>query len=595
MIAVTGQFFHHIGSGLEPGDGEGTIFQCAVGADNGAARAGGAGQVFNLKKAALHWLPTDPIIFIHHKGGQGGVLHLDGLCLASGQIELVVRLLDGVPGGGFQLGNFEPAGVGMLKHDLSRLVGVEDAQVVVLACFGVSGGPPDLEFGLGHGVLCDAVHLQELEGGLDQVGQFDGGGAVFLQLNHVNGIVQHIIRGRLHLGNFVRAGPDAILGLQHNQAVLIGLTAIREAAADLLNQKGGLADRPPRLPVQFQQPQSGPGAVDKIRCHVLILGGVDPDRPAVVGIQDPRGWDKRFLNFKAAAGHIGEGGLSVCACDYIVFIADVHAPDMKGGVGNGIAALHVPFLDGEGTLAVVGLGDNDGLFALQILGIHINTHRGGILVEPIRRVNLPKFVIAFHHVADGDGAVCLGFLGADDLAVPEDNKNRASQGIAALVHLLQLDPNLGTVLKNEAYIVLTVPDKGLLHLGHVGTEQEAPGRGDFLRDVTAQGQGFKVQILFGDIAAVLGDVLPEEAAALVQLHRGNADKRAGDALGGVVRVYLADGTLAIAAASTATIGSVVEGNGGVRLLVGQDRDDLGFGLGHIAGGKQFCDFILAGR
>ena len=62
----------------------------------------------------------------------------------------------------------------------------------------------------------------------------------------MNGIVQHIIRGRLHLGNFVRAGPDAILGLQHNQAVLIGLTAIREAAADLLNQKGGLADRPPR-------------------------------------------------------------------------------------------------------------------------------------------------------------------------------------------------------------------------------------------------------------------------------------------------------------------------------------------------------------
>ncbi len=144
---------------------------------------------------------------------------------------------------------------------------------------------------------------------------------------------------------------------------------------------------------------------------------------------------------------------------------------------------------------MVGLGDNDGLLPLEILGVHMDTHRGAVAVETSGRVYLPELVVALGDMGHGDGAVLFGFLGADDLPIPKNDKNSASQGAAALVHLLQHDLDLGAVLKNQGDVMLPVPHEGLLHLGHIGAEDEALRRGDLLRQKRPGGEVGKVQIL----------------------------------------------------------------------------------------------------
>ena len=198
--------------------------------------------------------------------------------------------------------------------------------------------------------------------------------------------------------------------------------------------------------------------------------------------------------------------------------------------------------------------------------------------------------MALHHIGHRDGAVGLGLLSTDDLAVPEDQKNSAREGTAAFVHFLQLDFYLAGIFKNEGHIMFPVPHEGLLDLGHIGAEDEPLGRGDLLREVRPGGQLGEVQILFEDIPAVLGSVLSEEAAAIVQLDAGNADDSAGDAHSGVVTVYLADGTVALF-----FIGLVVEhervGDG----VIGHYRYGLGCGLGYVTLRHSLLrDGVLAG-
>ena len=249
----------------------------------------------------------------------------------------------------------------MLQHDLARLVGMEHAQVIVFACFGVPTGPPDLELGPLERIAGDAVHLQYLERGLDQVGQLNGGGVVGFQLDDVDGIIVDVIGGGSHLKNFKRSGPEA---LPKDGPVRRGLALVGKAAVHLLDLKDSTRDGLPGLPVQLQQPDAGAGAVGKGHSDVLALLGVDPDGLAVVGVQNPGGGHIGFLDFKTPAGHIGQGHFAVRPGGHIVLVADVDASDMEAGVWDGVACFGVHLLNGQASLVVVGLGHNDGLLPL---------------------------------------------------------------------------------------------------------------------------------------------------------------------------------------------------------------------------------------
>ena len=243
---------------------------------------------------------------------------------------------------------------------------------------------------------------------------------------------------------------------------------------------------------------------------------------------------------------------------------------------------------------MVHLGDHDGLLSLEVLGVHIDTNRCFVTVHALRRGNLNEFIMALGDIGYRDGAVGLGFLGADDLAVSEDQKNSSREGAAALIHFLQLDLDLAGVLKDEAYIMLPVPHKGLLDFAGVGAEDESLRRSDLLREKAALGEIGKIQILLQNIAAVLGSVLPKETAAVVQLHAGDAYDRAGDAHGGVVRVNFSNGAGA-GVGGAGALRLIVESEGVGHRGVGHHRHCLRSGLGHIAiRYGLFRDEVLAG-
>ena len=140
---------------------------------------------------------------------------------------------------------------------------------------------------------------------------------------------------------------------------------------------------------------------------------------------------------------------------------------MERGAGDGFTTLGVPLLDGEGAQAVVLFRDGDRLLPLEVLGGDVDAHRGTVAVIAQGRVHLPELIIALGDVGDGNGAVRVGFLGADHLPVPQDHEDTTGQGLAALVYFQQFHFYLGVVLKHQGNIMLAVPNEGLLHLGHV--------------------------------------------------------------------------------------------------------------------------------
>ena len=67
VIPVAGQFLHGVSAGLEAVNGKAASGAGLIGADDGAARAAGAGHVPNLENTALNWRPSDRIIFPDHE------------------------------------------------------------------------------------------------------------------------------------------------------------------------------------------------------------------------------------------------------------------------------------------------------------------------------------------------------------------------------------------------------------------------------------------------------------------------------------------------------------------------------------------------
>ena len=520
----------------------------------------------------------DGIIFLNNYRVFRGVLKGDSVIFARRQIYLLgIGLLDGVAGGGFQLFYLVPARFLPLQVNFPLGVGVEGAQVVVFAGLGIVRPAPDLELHALNGTAGDGIHLFNEQIGLSQVAQFQGGGLVFLQIDGVDGIIGHpaILGFDLLDGISARVQP-----LQHDQALGVGEVLLVIAAVDLRDAEQDAGEGFAGLLVDFQQAQTGLGAVHKVHHHVLVLGSVDPDGFSIVGVQQVGSGHVRFLNFIAPAGHIGEGGLTVRARHYVVLIAQVDSTNVEAGVGDGFAGLSVPLGNRQAALVMVHFFHHNGLLSLQILGVDVDAHRGTVTVETSRGGHLHKFIMALGDVADGNRTIRAGFLGGDDLAVPQDDKNSASQGAAALIHLFQHDFDLAGIFKNQRDIMLPIPHEGLLHLGHVGAEDEALWGRDLLRDVAAGGELRKVQVLFGDVAAIAGGVFADKAAAVIQLDAGNANDSAGDAHGGVVCVNLPDGAGAGSGCRRGRF--IVESKYAVGGTVGHHGHDLGNGLGHIA-------------
>ena len=265
-------------------------------------------------------------------------------------------------------------------------------------------------------------------------------------------------------------------------------------------------------------------------------------------------------HFIAVHGDIGEDGPAVCAGSHIVVVAVVDALDLKMGIGDHISSLRVPFQNRQVGEPLVGGCHGDGAAAVDSGLIHMGDDRlceGGV---GSRGTHLHKSVHSLGHIGDGNGAVRFGGLRADNLAVLDDVEHRAGEGIVAVIQFDKFYLYLGVIFKHQGNVALAVPAEGLLSLIHIGAFGVALRGCHFLGGVAANGHILPGNV--GQIAALAGD----EGSSKIIVHALNFNDRPGEALGGVIRVHLADTALA------GDFGAVGKGDGyGVIAIAGQDH------------------------
>ena len=255
-----------------------------------------------------------------------------------------------------------------------------------------------------------------------------------------------------------------------------------------------------------------------------------------------------------------EGGPAILSGGHIGMVAGMDALDFKDRTGNDLFGLLIPLENGKAGQLLVCRLHGDGAASIHSGLIHMDNDRISQAGERRRGRNLHKGVHPLGHIRDGDGAVRLGGLGADDLAVPDDVEYCTGEGIAAVVVLDQFDLYPGVVLKHQGHIILSVPVKLLLDLIRVRAEG-VPLRGrDLRRGKAADGQGVPGHIL--QIAPRPGGISAHKAV----VGAFNLDDCSGQTLGRIIRIHLTD------AAFAGDLRAVQEGDGhGIAAAIGQSH------------------------
>ena len=157
-------------------------------ANHSAACTGGAAEVADSKPCTLQRLTALAVHLADDDCGKGRVLKGQHLALATGdEAFLRGRLLDGVPGRRFQFSYLVPAILDLRKNDFSACVRKVSAEVIELAGVGMVAAIPDLELGTLDGITSDAVHLADLQTGLEGVEEGDGRGFAGFQRHFLGG------------------------------------------------------------------------------------------------------------------------------------------------------------------------------------------------------------------------------------------------------------------------------------------------------------------------------------------------------------------------------------------------------------------------
>ena len=146
MAAVTGEFFDDISAFFQPRHGEAAVGGSLVGADDCAASAGGAAEVFHLKYGVADCFAGDAVVLPHDEGRKRNIFKGQHFTGAGLDVDLLRGLLDGVPRGRLLLRYLVPAVPQTGELELTVLAGVVGAEVVDLAAAGIVAGVGNMEF-----------------------------------------------------------------------------------------------------------------------------------------------------------------------------------------------------------------------------------------------------------------------------------------------------------------------------------------------------------------------------------------------------------------------------------------------------------------
>ena len=410
-----GDLLADVSARLEAGHNDGSIARSVVLADDRAARTGSAAKVADAEPRALQRLTALAIHLADDDCGKRHVLKGQDFALTTGdEAFLRGRLLDGVPGRRFQFRYFVPAILDFGENNLAALIGVMNAEIVQLSGISMVAGIPDLELGTLDGITGDAVHLADLQTGLEGVEEGDGRGFAGFQRHFLGDGAENDMTGDIDLRYFECANRNRV---EENPPMVIGRGAGRKAAVDLLDAVGHTLDG---LTI-------GNVLLDNFKTGLFIvnesdLGGfAGAQRHGLLGI----GYDVRlgngFLTHNIDTGRNGrercgtvrpgrDGG-GITPCDR--FYREHRTRDRLTAHGVALDDLHI---------GLFVVDRRDGVFAVTFGNIYINAFGRRINTEAVRCGGLDKAPKAGRGILNIDLALRIGNVAADDLTVKVDAK-----------------------------------------------------------------------------------------------------------------------------------------------------------------------------
>ena len=383
--------------------------------NHGTTSAGGAAKVADSKPCTFQRLTALAVHLADDDGGKGSVFKGQDFALTTGnEAFLRGRLLDGVPGRRLQFRYLVPAILDLGEDDFSACVRKVSAEVIQLAGVGMVAAIPNLELGTLDGITGDAVHLADLQAGLEGVEEGDGGGLTRFQRYFLGDGAENDMVGNIDLRYFECANRNRV---EENAPVVIGRGAGRKAAVDLLDAVGHALDG---LTI-------GDVLLDNFKTGLFIvnesgLGGfAGAQRHGLLGI----GYDVRLGNgFLTHNIDTGRNGRERCGAVRPGRdgggIAAGNGLNGKHRAGNRFAAHGIPLGDLHiGQCVIFG---SDRVLLIAICGIHIDADGGRIGAVPGRSLRFYEAPQALGDIVDLDDAAVCRYIAAHDLTVPVNQK-----------------------------------------------------------------------------------------------------------------------------------------------------------------------------
>ena len=492
MAAVAGKLLHNVGAFPQSGDGEAAICRSLIGADDCAARARGAGEVFHLKDGVRHRFSGDGIILPHHQRRQRDIFKGQGFAGAGLNIDLLGGFFDGIARGRLQLRYFVPAIPQARDLELAVFIGVEGAEVVDLAANRVVAGISDLELGSLQRITGHAVHLFDGQAGLLVILKINRVVAVGIERCKLAGSVQQIggryglLRDLIHTGQQV---------LQLRLALAVCLDLVNAMAVCRPDFKHGVSDGFAGVSIMLIHDEVG---------TLLVLhgqgAGLAGEQLHVVlpHIQNVRGVRCCFLDGIHTGFQVGNQDLTLfigCAVEVMGSILDLG--DTEGDIFQP-GAVRAGFDDLERGL------DGVGEYELRVL-VGVKLDNALRLVDDVALTDfLRDHIRAGGQLAQVDLAVFIGgkFLGAVAAVHGLDLKDGVGNDTAGVggIHLDQPQSRLHIVEKQQLFDAVPC---GQLYLLRGGVQDVTIAAGIHLHGAVGSGGDIRQQNLAKLIRAEL--------------------------------------------------------------------------------------------
>ena len=499
----------------------------------------------DLELRALHGAAHDAVLLVDGQLRGPLVLQTQGvvcLAVAAGpflQEHVMGRGVQDVAAGDEGLGHGVPASVQVGDEDFAVLIGSEGADIGAVLHLDVELDALD--------AVAFLIHLLDEQAGPLLVEELQGGGLIGLQRHGLGDVVEDVVAGHTDFRYLVGTGLQV---LDEDFAVVVRGGFLGVTAVDFLNQEGDAGDRLPSQLILLDDSQAGLRGV--LEHQFTLSSGRKVDALTVIGVQDVRGGDGQLCDLVSASRKAGQSVGAVCTSCNGVLVTDIDATNLESRVRHRLTSCSINLLDGQFRALIVLCCYHDGLFALDIRFINMNTDRCAQFCIPIRSLGLDEIIETFGYIGNCDSALGIRCLSANQLAILVDVENGTFQGLATFVNLLELNLNFGVVLEHELDIARAVPVELLHVLIGIITQGIALRNTDLFGDISANGKVFEAEVFLADIATRASND-PSRTVSIVDAT--NLDNCTFQADGRVILVDLSN------AAASCDFCIIVEGEG----------------------------------